>query len=67
MVAVHPEYLVDRKARKKAVVLSLADWKRVTDALEQLDDIRAYDKAKATREEVIPFEEAVRQIKSRRK
>ena len=29
MVALKPEFVVDRNARKKAVMLSLSDWKRV--------------------------------------
>jgi hypothetical protein len=34
------------------------------EAVEELEDIRAYDKAKARPEEIVPFEEAVRQIKT---
>jgi hypothetical protein len=30
--------------------------------LEELDDIRAYDQAKAGQQETIPFEQAVREI-----
>jgi PHD/YefM family antitoxin component YafN of YafNO toxin-antitoxin module len=58
---------VDKKARKKAVLLSLAQWRRVQEALEELDDIRAYDKVKSRREPAFPFEDAVRRIKGRRR
>ena len=65
MLELHPEFVVDEKARKKAVLISLSDWKRLLDALEELEDIRAYDKAKSRTEPVVPFEEAVRQIKAK--
>ena len=65
MLELHPEFVVDEKARKKAVLIPLSDWKRLMDALEELEDIRAYDKAKSRAEPVVPFEEAVRQIKAK--
>lgn len=65
MIAVHPEFVVDRRARKKAVLVSLSEWQRLMEAIEELEDIRAYDRAKARREPAIPFEEAVRQIKAK--
>lgn len=65
MLTMHPKFVVDEKARKKAVVVSLAEWQRLLDAVEELEDIRTYDKAKLQRETAIPFEQAVRQIKGR--
>lgn len=47
MVTVHPEYVVDEKQNRKSVILPLAEWERVVEELEELDDIRAYDQAKA--------------------
>lgn len=61
----HPEFVVDEKGGKKAVVISLSEWQRIMDALEELEDIRAYDEAKRRRETMTPFEEAVRQIKAK--
>jgi PHD/YefM family antitoxin component YafN of YafNO toxin-antitoxin module len=65
MIAVHPEFVVDRRARKKAVLVPLSEWQRLMEAIEELEDIRAYDRAKARREAAIPFEEAVRQIRAK--
>lgn len=65
MVAVHPEFIVDGKARKKAVIVSFHEWQRLMEELAELEDIRAYDHAKVKREFVLPFETAVRQIKAR--
>ena len=66
MLAVHPEFVVDNKARKKAVLVSFAEWQRLMEAVEELDDIRAYDKAKGEPDACEPFEEAVRQIRAKR-
>ena len=62
MVTVHPEYVVDKDKRPKAVLLPISEWEQIMDELEELDDIRAYDKAKASPHDSIPFDQAVREI-----
>ena len=63
MVTLHPEYLVDEQQHRKAVLLPVAEWERVVEELEDLDDIRAFDCAKSGPQEAIPFERAVREIR----
>ena len=63
MVKVNPQYVVDDKQQRKAVLISLEDWKRILEDLEELDDIRAYDKAKTGPQDTVSFEQAVREIK----
>ena len=67
MPALHPEFVVDEKAEKRAVLLPLREWELLMEEIEELEDIRAYDKAKAERDDPVPFEEAVRRIKTRAK
>jgi len=62
MINVHPQYVIDEFKEKKAVLLSFEDWETVLEALEELDDISAYDQAKSGGQEKIPFEKAVREI-----
>ncbi len=64
MIEIHPEYLVDEKSRKKAVVIPIDEWKRIVAEIEELEDIREYDKAKSIEDEEIPFELAVKEIES---
>jgi hypothetical protein len=64
MVNIHPEYLFDENNKKKAVVLSFSEWQQLLNELEELDDIRAYDQAKANPSEIISFEDSVREIES---
>ncbi len=63
MLELNPTYVVDAKQRRKSVLLSVAQWKRVVAELEELDDIRAYDAAKSAASESVPFEQAVCEIK----
>ena len=62
MVTVHPEYVVDAQANRKAVLLPVSEWAQVVEELDELDDIRAFDEAKAGPQDRIPFEHAVREI-----
>ena len=62
MITVHEEYLVDAAGQRKAVVLPLAVWQQIKEELEELDDIRAFDEAKAQPSEPVPFEQAMREI-----
>lgn len=56
------QYLVNRRGRRVAVLLDPRRYRELLDAAEELDAIRAYDEAKASGEEVISFEQAVREI-----
>ncbi len=63
MVAVHPEYVVDENQKRKSVILPFEEWERIVEDLEELDDIRAFDKAKAGSQDAVPFGQAVDEIR----
>ena len=56
------QYLVDEEGIRKAVVVPIAAWEQIFEALEELDDIHAYDEAERVPSETIPFEQAVAEI-----
>jgi hypothetical protein len=58
-------YLMDGNGNRIGVVLDIEDYQRLLQELEELNSIRAYDAAKASGDEVIPFEQAVREIEHR--
>ena len=62
MIQIHPQYIVDASAQRRAVVLSMEEWERLLEELEELADVRLFDEAKRTPEEEIPFELAMREI-----
>ena len=64
MTSLHPEFLLDDENRKKAVVIPISEWDRILEELEELEDIRAYDQAKAEPSAPIQFEQAMREIES---
>jgi len=56
------QFILDDQGRKIAVILPLEEYKRICEELEELESIRAYDAAKASKDEVIPFEQAIKEI-----
>ena len=61
------KFLVDEKGKKVGVVLSFSEYKELLKELEELESLYAYDKAKASKDEVIPFEQAVEEIEKKRR
>ena len=62
-----PRFVVDDRGEKTAVIIDIAEYKRLLDEAEELEAIRAYDAAKAAGGEAIPFEQAVTEIERNRK
>ncbi len=63
----HERFIVDEKGKRVSVVLDIAEYEKLIEELEELADIRAYDEAKASGEEAIPLEQALREIERERK
>lgn len=62
MISLHPQFVIDENKQYRAVLLSMEEWEKVLKALEELDDCRAYDKAKTGSPDAVPFEQAVHEI-----
>ena len=58
------QYITDAKGRKVSVILPMRDFNKMIVELEELADIRAYNEAKASGEESIPFEQAIKEIEA---
>jgi hypothetical protein len=63
MLKLKEKFIVDSGGNRVAVQLDLADYRRVLDALEELESLRAFDDAIAARDKAVPFEQAVAEIK----
>jgi hypothetical protein len=61
------KYLTNRRGQKVGVVLEIEDYKKMVADIEELDSIRAYDAAKASEDEAIPFLKATHEIERSRK
>ena len=66
MVEIKEKYVVDEKGNRIGVLLDIADYRKVLEALEELECIRAYDTAKSSGDTAIPFEQAISEIEKNR-
>jgi hypothetical protein len=64
MITVKERFLVDENGQRIGVLLDIADYQRVLEELEELEAIRAYDAAKASGDEIVPFEQARTEIET---
>ncbi len=66
MTLVKQKYVVDEKGNRIGVLLDKEDYDKILEDLEELETIRAYDAAKASGDESIPFEQAIEEIEKGR-
>lgn len=63
----NPRYLTDEKGRRVGVILGVEEYEALMDELEELEDIRDAEEARRElengKDELIPFEQAVREIR----
>lgn len=59
------KFVVDEKGERVGVILTMEDYRKMLEELEELESIGAYDEAKASGDEIIPLEKAVREIEKR--
>ena len=67
MTVFHPQYVVDEKSQRQAVIVSVAEWEQILEKLEELDDIRAYDAAKAKSQESVSLDQALQELDGNKK
>ena len=63
---VKEQYVVDQNGNRTAVLIDVDYYRQLLAALEEIESIRAYDEAKASGDEIIPFVEATDEIERRR-
>jgi hypothetical protein len=61
------QFLTNEKGEKIAVVITVEEYAKILEELEELEDIRAYDEAKASGEVPIPLKQALDEIERNRK
>lgn len=67
MTRVKERFVVDEQGNKTEVVLSIEDYERILEELEELEAVRAFDAAKASGDEAVPAEQAFAEIKKTRR
>ncbi len=56
------QFVVDESGNRTAVLLDVKRYIELLEAQEELESIRAYDEAKSSGDEVVPFSQAVKEI-----
>lgn len=66
MSIVKEQFIVDESGNRTAVLIDMERYSELLEAQEELESIRAYDEAKASGGEAIPFSQAVKEIEGAR-
>ena len=56
------QFVIDESGNKTAVLVRIDRYSELLEAQEELEAIRAYDEAKASNDETIPFAQAIKEI-----
>lgn len=67
MPTLEERYVVDKDGNRLSIVLDIEEYRKLLEELEELNAIRAFDRAKASGEKPIPFEEALSEIERHKK
>ncbi|MGH9790501.1 MAG: hypothetical protein ACRD5W_04755 [Candidatus Acidiferrales bacterium] len=66
-MAAHPRFLTDENGQRIAVVLDIAEYEKMVEELEDMDDIRVCNERLASGEKAIPLEQAIEEIERSRR
>ncbi len=61
------QFVVDENGNRKAVLVAIERYFELLEAQEELESIHAYDAAKASNDEAIPFSQAIKGIEGANK
>lgn len=64
MNAVKDQFVINETGQRTAALLGIDRYLELLKAEEELACVRAYDEAKATHDEVLPFAQAIREIEA---
>ena len=62
-----PQFIIDNNGKKLAVVLPIKEYNKLIEELEDLEDVKEFDKAMKREQEFIPFNQAIQEIEEQRK
>lgn len=59
------QFITDDKGKKQSVILPIAAYEKLMEDLEELEDIKLYDKVKASKEEYVSFDDFLKTRKEK--
>lgn len=60
------QFVIDDNGKRTGVLLAIERYRELLEAQEELESIRAYDEAKTSGDEAIPFIQAINEIEGER-
>jgi hypothetical protein len=66
-MSIDEQILVDNKGKTVAVQIPISQYKKMLEIIEEMEDIKAYKKAKKQKSDWVPFEKAFVNIETRKK
>jgi hypothetical protein len=64
MGVIEKQYIKDNHGTQVGVILAIAEYEGLLERLEELEDIIAYDKAKAEPSDPMPFADFLKQLEN---
>jgi hypothetical protein len=61
------QFITDNKGTKVGIILSIKEYAKIMEELDDIEDVKLYDKAKKKKADSIPAEEAFATIERKRK
>lgn len=59
-----PQYILDSKGAKTSVIISLKDYEKILEMIEDLEDVELYDEVKSRNEERISLSDYISKRKN---
>ncbi len=66
MIKVRENYFCGNDGKPVGVFLDIKQYRKLMRDLEELEDIKAYDRAKALKQKAVSFEKVVKEIERKR-
>lgn len=61
------QIVTDKKGKTIAIQIPVKQYKKLVELAEEMEEIKAYDRAMKRKHNFIPFNEAVRELRAKRK
>ncbi len=62
METLKQQFIEDNQGHKVAVILPINQHNSMLEKIEEIEDIKVYDLAKSSDDEIIPFDRAIKEI-----
>jgi len=66
-MSITEQIVMDKNGNTVAIQIPVNQYKKIKEMLEELEDIKAFDKAMNRKQQFSPFDEVVKRIRAKRK